>query len=266
MRLGLRPWVSSMAEVLDYAKLAFEARGPTGTPFDIEIKVDTGMGRMGVLEEGFEPLRRAVMRLRSLRLAGVVTHLPSADEDEKFTAEPTRPVSTVSKLAAARGELPRAEQRRAHRLPARRTHDGPARADALRRVAGARVQGQAAARADPEDAGGAGARHAAGPGDQLRADVHHAARDAGGHPRGGLRGRLSAPPFQRGRGGSGARAAVPGARARDDGPDHGRPERVARGGRRGGGHAHRAAGHARRSWRANWPPRPGRSRGRSSPG
>ena len=86
VRLGLRPWVSSLAEVLDYAKLAVEVRGPVGEPFDLEIKVDTGMGRMGVLEEGFEALRRAVVRLRSLRLAGVVTHLPSADEDERFTA------------------------------------------------------------------------------------------------------------------------------------------------------------------------------------
>ncbi len=85
VRLGLRPWVSGLAEVLDYAKLAVEARGPVGEPFDLEIKVDTGMGRMGVLEEGFEALRRAVVRLRALRLAGVVTHLPSADEDEKFT-------------------------------------------------------------------------------------------------------------------------------------------------------------------------------------
>ena len=25
-----------------------------GEPFDLEIKVDTGMGRMGVLEDGFE--------------------------------------------------------------------------------------------------------------------------------------------------------------------------------------------------------------------
>ena len=85
VRLGLRPWVSSLAEVLDYAKLAVEARGPTGEPFDLEIKVDTGMGRMGVLEEGFEALRRAVVRLRALRLSGIVTHLPSADEDERFT-------------------------------------------------------------------------------------------------------------------------------------------------------------------------------------
>ncbi len=87
VRLGLRPWVSSLAEVLDYAKLAVEVRGPVGDPFDLEIKVDTGMGRMGVLEDGFEALRRAVVRLRSLRLSGVVTHLPSADEDEKFTAD-----------------------------------------------------------------------------------------------------------------------------------------------------------------------------------
>ena len=87
VRLGLRPWVSSLAEVLDYAKLAVGVRGPVGEPFELEIKVDTGMGRMGVLEEGFEALRRAVVRLRALRLAGVVTHLPSADEDEKFTAD-----------------------------------------------------------------------------------------------------------------------------------------------------------------------------------
>ena len=90
VRLGLRPWVSSMAEVLDYARLAVEVRGPAGLPFDLEIKVDTGMGRMGVLEEGFDSLRRAVMRLRALHLGGVVTHLPSADEDEKFTTEQLR--------------------------------------------------------------------------------------------------------------------------------------------------------------------------------
>ena len=90
VRLGLRPWISSMAEALDYAKLAVEARGPTGEPFALEIKVDTGMGRMGVLEDQFEALRRAVSRLRALRLGGVLTHLPSADEDEKFTAEQLR--------------------------------------------------------------------------------------------------------------------------------------------------------------------------------
>ena len=87
VRMGLRPWVSSLAETLDYARLAVEGRGPAGLPFDVEIKIDTGMGRMGVLEDQFEALRRAVTRLRALRLRGVVTHLPSADEDEKFTAD-----------------------------------------------------------------------------------------------------------------------------------------------------------------------------------
>ena len=87
VRRGLRPWVSSVAEAEDYARLARAQRGPGGAPFAVEIHVDTGMGREGVLEEGLEALCRAVAALPALRLAGVVTHLPSPDEDEGFTRD-----------------------------------------------------------------------------------------------------------------------------------------------------------------------------------
>ena len=86
IRLGVLPWISSVEEAEEYARAAVEVRGDGGLPFAVEIKVDTGMGRMGVLESGLGELRRVVAGQTALRLAGIVTHLPMADEDETFTA------------------------------------------------------------------------------------------------------------------------------------------------------------------------------------
>ena len=114
VRGGFLPWISSVAEAADYARivregnaegfttedterteigggkagerLEKEGRGTRGAePFAVEIKLDTGMGRMGVLERDFEAMLRAVQRLPELRVAGILTHLPSADEDPAFT-------------------------------------------------------------------------------------------------------------------------------------------------------------------------------------
>ena len=80
---------------------------------------------MGVLESGLGELRRVVASQPALRLAGIVTHLPMADEDETFTATQmtrfeklladTRPESgdTVTRDSAA---PPRAKQRGPDRL------------------------------------------------------------------------------------------------------------------------------------------------------
>ncbi len=84
VRMGLLPWVSSIAEAEDYAR---HAAAQSRAPFGVEIKVDTGMGRCGVLPPDFQALRAAVERSPALRLAGVVTHLPSADEDAAFSAD-----------------------------------------------------------------------------------------------------------------------------------------------------------------------------------
>jgi alanine racemase len=79
------PWISSREEAAAYARLARELHGEAGTPFEIEIGVDTGMGRMGVLESGLDALRRAIGEMPSLRVGGFSTHLPVADEDRDFT-------------------------------------------------------------------------------------------------------------------------------------------------------------------------------------
>ena len=85
VRRGLLPWVSGVEEVEDYARLSRELRG--GNPFGVEMVVDTGMGREGVLEAGAGALRQRIATLPGLILAGVVTHLPSPDEDEAFTRD-----------------------------------------------------------------------------------------------------------------------------------------------------------------------------------
>lgn len=52
---------------------------------DVHIKVDTGMGRLGVWhEEAFDFIRR-VHKLRHLRIMGLFTHFPAADTDRGFT-------------------------------------------------------------------------------------------------------------------------------------------------------------------------------------
>ncbi|MCK5260012.1 MAG: alanine racemase [Candidatus Omnitrophica bacterium] len=52
---------------------------------DIHVKVDTGMGRLGIWhEEAFDFIQK-VSRLTFLRIMGIFTHFPAADTDRRFT-------------------------------------------------------------------------------------------------------------------------------------------------------------------------------------
>src|SRR3989338_7998359 len=56
-----------------------------GKPIDIHIKVDTGMGRLGVLHtEAFEFVKK-IYHLKFINIQGIFTHFPLADADKKFT-------------------------------------------------------------------------------------------------------------------------------------------------------------------------------------
>ncbi|MBI5415910.1 MAG: alanine racemase [Candidatus Omnitrophica bacterium] len=52
---------------------------------DVHVKVDTGMGRLGVWHEEALGFIKKLNRLPNLRLQGVCTHFPSADTDRAFT-------------------------------------------------------------------------------------------------------------------------------------------------------------------------------------
>ena len=79
---GFCPVISTLEEAAAYDA---EARKRGAEPFDLHLAVDTGMGRMGVWEEEAEILIRAIGRMPSVRLAGLATHFPSADDDAAYT-------------------------------------------------------------------------------------------------------------------------------------------------------------------------------------
>ena len=78
--------VSSAEEVTRFAR-AGDAAGKTVA---VHLKIDTGMGRLGVWHEQVRPVFELIRRSPGVRLAGVFTHFSSADEDPAFTAEQRR--------------------------------------------------------------------------------------------------------------------------------------------------------------------------------
>ncbi len=57
---------------------------------NVHLKIDTGMGRLGVWHEHAPALYKQIVAATHLRLAGVFTHFSSPDDDPVFTAEQRR--------------------------------------------------------------------------------------------------------------------------------------------------------------------------------
>lgn len=76
------PAVSSAGEVERFATLAKSAN----RVIKIHLKIDTGMGRLGVWHEEAASLARLILSKPELSLEGVFTHFSSADADAEFTA------------------------------------------------------------------------------------------------------------------------------------------------------------------------------------
>ena len=78
---GLIPTVSD----LGFAAALNRKAASSGRKINIHIKVDTGMGRIGVLyKEAFEFVKR-VCRMHPVRIEGIFTHLSCADTNREFT-------------------------------------------------------------------------------------------------------------------------------------------------------------------------------------
>ena len=79
------------AVLFDRAQAAYLAReaGKAGRPFPVHVKVDTGMGRLGILPREAAGLLAELSGSREIRLEGWMTHLSSADgpaaEDREYT-------------------------------------------------------------------------------------------------------------------------------------------------------------------------------------
>jgi alanine racemase len=90
---GFIPVISCIGEAQAYAALG------NGRAVDVHLAVDSGMGRIGVWETEAVELAKACHTLSGLRISGVASHLPVADEDDLYTLQQlTRFRSLVQEL------------------------------------------------------------------------------------------------------------------------------------------------------------------------
>jgi alanine racemase len=67
----------------------------------VHLKIDTGMGRLGIWHEQAEKLYQEIVAAKNIELGGVFTHFSSPDDDAAFTAEQRRRFLTA--LSRCRG-------------------------------------------------------------------------------------------------------------------------------------------------------------------
>lgn len=83
---GLTPMVFD----LDSARALNQAARARGQAAAIHLKVDTGMGRLGVTSGHWEPFLDRLAELEWLEVQGLATHFASAEDDPTFTQEQAR--------------------------------------------------------------------------------------------------------------------------------------------------------------------------------
>jgi alanine racemase len=74
---------------LDMIQALNRAAAAAGVVADVHLKIDTGMGRLGVRDGEARALVAEFRNLRNIRMDGVMTHFAAADDEERarFTAE-----------------------------------------------------------------------------------------------------------------------------------------------------------------------------------
>ncbi len=102
VRDGVMPTISSLAEAR-----AFEAAAARQKKIaDVQVKVDTGMGRLGVAVADAVDLVKRMKALRHLSVAGLYTHFASAEDDAIFSREQRRRFDFVIEALRAEKILP----------------------------------------------------------------------------------------------------------------------------------------------------------------
>ncbi len=76
---GFIPSVSNADEARAFGEFA------KGTPVPIHFIIDTGMGRIGVWQEEAMAMLEKIIAIPGVKITGVASHLPSADDDNHFT-------------------------------------------------------------------------------------------------------------------------------------------------------------------------------------
>lgn len=87
----LTPTVCTLAMAAELNRIAAQQRRKA----DIHIKVDTGMGRLGVPQDKAMAFIRRVMTMKNLSIRGIYTHFPLADCDPSFTRSQMEYLTTL---------------------------------------------------------------------------------------------------------------------------------------------------------------------------
>ena len=86
VKFGLTPTVCDEKSAVAFNRLAKKA----GIKLNVHVKVDTGMGRIGVQYKDALKLLRKISRLPAIRIEGIFTHFPLADVNRQFTSAQIR--------------------------------------------------------------------------------------------------------------------------------------------------------------------------------
>lgn len=82
IRDRVMPTLSSIEEANQFSSAAVRL----GVMVPVQVKVDTGMGRLGVVAEEAGPIIDQIRLLPGLRLEGIYTHFAVAEEDAEYSA------------------------------------------------------------------------------------------------------------------------------------------------------------------------------------
>ncbi|MGF1465673.1 MAG: alanine racemase [Sandaracinaceae bacterium] len=99
---GLTPIVYDAADLAAFSAVAQARKEPVG----LHLKVDTGMGRLGVPRDDLEAFLDRLAGLPGLRVDGLMTHLASAEDDEEATARQLARFDEARRAVEERGHRP----------------------------------------------------------------------------------------------------------------------------------------------------------------
>ncbi len=98
-RYAFLPAISSLEEAAGYAACA------NGHPVAVHLVIDTGMGRIGVWERDALATFRAIAAMDGVKITGVCSHFPVADEDATFTRGQSERFAALVAVLRAEGLL-----------------------------------------------------------------------------------------------------------------------------------------------------------------
>ncbi len=97
---GLTPVLYEISEAAAFHAVA------GGRPIDVHLKVDTGMGRLGVPAASLAGFLTELRSFPSIRIAGLMTHLSTADTDPEFVATQLKSFAHAEGLVRRYGHNP----------------------------------------------------------------------------------------------------------------------------------------------------------------